>query len=107
MERSQIYGCCVPGSALILKKARALDEPGSQAPKSQLGGDVFYNAGNLGCSEGPMDDIAAIMRHLNLNQTLEIYATNPSVARDLPAWCRLSGNEFVKQVAHSYLLRHK
>jgi TusA-related sulfurtransferase len=84
-----------------------LDDPSRQASQSHLGGDVFYNAGSRGCSEGPMDDIAAIMRQLKINQTLEIYATDPSVGRDLPAWCRMSGNEFVKQEADSYLIRHK
>ncbi|HMD90026.1 MAG TPA: sulfurtransferase TusA family protein [Anaerolineaceae bacterium] len=90
-----------------LENSRSFEEAGRQAPQSRLGGDAFYDAGDRGCSEGPMDDIAAIMRRLQPKQTLEIYASDPSVARDLPAWCRLSGNEFVKQAENYYLLRHR
>lgn len=88
------------------ERGKDVVDPGVKAPQSQLGGDVFYNAGDRGCSEGPMDDIANIMRQLKGSQTLEIYATDPSVGHDLPAWCRLNGHEFVKQNVHFYLIRH-
>jgi TusA-related sulfurtransferase len=76
-----------------------------QSPQPRLGGTVFYNAGSKGCAEGPLDEIARLMRQLDSGQTLEIHATDPSVAGDLPAWCHLSGNEFVKSEADNYLIR--
>ena len=76
-------------------------------PSSQMGGNVFYNAGSKGCAEGPLDDIAGLMRKMDPGQTLEIFATDPSVAGDLPVWCRLSGHEFVNQTGDHYLIRHK
>jgi TusA-related sulfurtransferase len=58
---------------------------------SRLRAEAFYDAGSLGCAEGPMDEIAGLMQKLDPGQCLEIRATDPSVAGDLPAFCRLSG----------------
>jgi TusA-related sulfurtransferase len=78
-----------------------------QSPLAHLGGTLFYDAGSLGCAEGPLDEIARLLRQLESGQTLEIHATDPSVAGDLPAWCRLSGHQLVESKADSYLIRHK
>jgi TusA-related sulfurtransferase len=73
-----------------------------------LGADSFYyDAGDKGCGDGPLDDISRIMRQLAPGQTLEIRATDPSVAVDLPAWCRLTGNEFVAKREDRYLIRRR
>jgi hypothetical protein len=52
-------------------------------PQSQLGADAFYDAGALGCAEGPMEEIAALVRQMASGQTLEVHASDPSVAGDL------------------------
>ncbi|MFO7634986.1 MAG: sulfurtransferase TusA family protein [Caldilinea sp.] len=67
--------------------------------------DLFYNAGDKGCAFGPMDEIAALMRKMASGQTLEIHATDPSVAFDLTAWCRMTGNALVEQRDGHYLVR--
>jgi TusA-related sulfurtransferase len=77
-----------------------------QSPEASLGGDVYYDAGSKGCAEGPLDEIARLMRGLGAGQSLEIHATDPGVAKDLPAWCRLSGHSLEKQVEDHYLIRH-
>jgi tRNA 2-thiouridine synthesizing protein A len=69
--------------------------------------DAFYDAGDKGCGEGPLDDIALLMRRLSPGQTLEIRATEPSVAVDLPAWCRLTGHTMVHVAGDRYLVRRK
>jgi len=69
--------------------------------------DRLYDAGDKGCAAGPMDEIAAIMRKLQAGQTLEIRATDPSVAFDLAAWCRMTGNELVDQRNDRYLVKKK
>jgi TusA-related sulfurtransferase len=80
-------------------------------PGSELGADAFYDAGDRGCAEGPLDAIAAALRKMEPGQTLEIRATEPSVGNDLPAWCRLSGHTLVQSrvgsVGDRYLLRRK
>ena len=67
--------------------------------------DQFYDAGDKGCAFGPMDEIAALMRKMTTGQTLEVNATDPSVAFDLSAWCRMTGNALVEQRDSRYLVR--
>jgi TusA-related sulfurtransferase len=74
---------------------------------SILGADRFFDAGNQGCGEGPLDKIAGIMRNLQPGQTLEVRATDPTVAVDLPAWCRMTGHNLLAQQQDRYLIQHK
>ena len=76
-------------------------------PASLLGANSFYDAGDQGCGAGPLDEIAALMRRLTPGQTLEVRATDPSVAGDLPAWCRLVGHELVRHEGDRYLIRRR
>jgi TusA-related sulfurtransferase len=70
-----------------------------------FGADQFYDAGDQGCAMGPMDEIAAIVRKLAQGQALEIHASDPTVAIDLAAWCRMTGNVLVEERAGHYLVR--
>jgi TusA-related sulfurtransferase len=70
-----------------------------------LGADRLYDAGDKGCAAGPMDEIAALMRKMQSGQTLEIRATDPSVALDLGAWCRMTGNTLIEQRDDRYLVK--
>ena len=80
-------------------------------PVSELGADAFYDAGDRGCAEGPLDAIAGMLRKLQPGETLEIRAMEPSVANDLPAWCRLTGHRLEQSKAGAggdrYLVRRK
>ena len=78
-----------------------------QGIQPHLGGDLFYNAGSKGCAEGPIEEINRLLHTLSRGQTLEIYATDPSVAGDLPALCRLSGHTLVKSEGPYYLIQHQ
>jgi TusA-related sulfurtransferase len=78
-----------------------------QTVQPHLGGDVFYDAGAKGCAEGPLDEINRLLRPLAQGQTLEIHATDPTIAGDLPAWCRMSGHELVKIEGEYYLIQHR
>jgi TusA-related sulfurtransferase len=74
---------------------------------SIFGADAFYDAGDKGCAAGPLDEIADLMGRLASGQALEIRTTDPSVAVDLPAWCRLTGHTLVTQEGDRYLIRRK
>ncbi len=76
-------------------------------PSALLNADAFYDAGDRGCADGSLDDIAAQMRRLTPGQTLEVRATDPSVATDLPAWCRMVGHELITRDGAHYLIRRK
>jgi SAM-dependent methyltransferase/TusA-related sulfurtransferase len=72
---------------------------------SLFGADAFYDAGDQGCADGPLDEVAALLHRLSPGQTLEVRATDPSVASDLPAWCRLARHTLVKRQGDRYLIR--
>jgi len=76
-------------------------------PTALLSADAFYDAGDKGCGEGPLDEIATWMRELAPGQTLEVRATDPTVVVDLPAWCRLTGHSLIDQQGDRYLIRRK
>lgn len=98
---------------LIIWSAPMADQPtpttvttlASSAPL--FGADYFYDAGDQGCAFGPLDEIARLMRRLTPGQTLEVHATDPTVAIDLSAWCRMTGHSLVEQQGACYLLRRK
>ena len=69
--------------------------------------DAFYDAGDQGCADGPLDEVAAQLRRLAPGQTLEVRAMDPSVANDLPAWCRMTGHELVRRDGDRYLIRRR
>ena len=75
--------------------------------RARLNGDLFYDASTRGCAEGPLDEIATLMNSLVSGQTLEVHANDPSVARDLPSWCRMVGHTVIKQAKNNYLIRHQ
>jgi len=92
------------------KEATGPDTPNgrqSQGSRPGIQADEYYDAGTKGCAEGPIDDIAVKLRKMNPGQVLDIQAGDPSVAEDIPAFCRLSGHEFVKQEGDHYLVRRK
>jgi TusA-related sulfurtransferase len=72
-----------------------------------LSADAFYDAGDQGCADGPLDEVAAQLRRLAPGQTLEVRAMDPSVANDLPAWCRMTGHELVTHAGDRYLIRRR
>jgi len=93
-----------PSTAAIAAAPQAAPDPNSP---SIFGADLFYDAGDQGCAGGPLEEIARMLRRLQSGQTLEVRATDPGVAVDLPAWCRMTGHTLVDQRADRYLIRHK
>jgi len=70
--------------------------------------DVSFDGGDLDCGGGLL---LLIRRHIDpmpRGGLLEILSTDTSVEQDLPAWCRLTGNEFISWRKHgrerSYLV---
>ena len=71
---------------------------------SRFDATFFYDAEDKGCTEGPLEQIAQLAHRLSGGQTLDVRATNPSVAHDLPAWCRLAGYELLQQDGDRYVI---
>ena len=74
-------------------------------PVARFGADAFYDAGERGCTEGPLDEIAARLRRLAPGQTLEVRASGLGVPEDLPAWRRLAGHTLERRDADHFLIR--
>jgi TusA-related sulfurtransferase len=85
--------------------ALSCEVPAAARPRPRFNANTFYDAGDVGCAFGPLDEIARLMRRMEPGQTLEVRATDRSVAADLPAWCRLARHELIAQEGHRYLIR--
>ena len=57
--------------------------------------DVSFDGGDLDCGNGLLLLIRKHIDPMNPGELLEIRSTEISVDEDLPAWCRLTGNELV------------
>ena len=57
--------------------------------------DASFDGGDLDCGSGLLLLIRKHIDPLECGQLLEIRSTEISVDEDLPAWCRLTGNELV------------
>lgn len=64
-------------------------------PRHLLEPDVSFHGGNLDCGSGLLLLIRKHIDPLPPGGILEVCSTEISVEEDLPAWCRLTGNEFV------------
>lgn len=73
-----------------------MSDPGFDLPRLHpLEPAVRFDGGDLDCGSGLLLQIRRHIDPLDSGQLLEIRSTEPSVAEDLPAWCRLTGNELV------------
>jgi arsenite methyltransferase len=88
-------------------EALAVAELAAARSVSTFGADAFYDAGDKGCADGSLDEIAALLHRLSPGQTLEVRATEPSVAADLPAWCRLAKHELITHEGDRYFIRRR
>jgi TusA-related sulfurtransferase len=92
---------------LLCSGFRPDPESQAQTPLPHFNADALYDAGVKGCADGPLEEIAALMRRMSSGQTLEVHAIAPSVAGDLPAWCRMAGHELIRHEGEHYLIRRK
>jgi 5-methyltetrahydropteroyltriglutamate--homocysteine methyltransferase len=63
--------------------------------KHALNPDVSFDGGDLDCGNGLLLLIRKHIDPLDRGGLLEILSTEISVAEDLPAWCRLTGNQLL------------
>jgi 5-methyltetrahydropteroyltriglutamate--homocysteine methyltransferase len=61
-----------------------------------------FDGGDLDCGNGLLLLIRKHIDPLDPGQLLEILSSEPSVAEDLPAWCRLTGNDLVSRIEIPY-----
>lgn len=69
--------------------------------------DAVFDAGALGCGDGPLLDIAKRLKAMEPGSVLEVRSTDLGVAADLPAWCRMVGHEFLGGGTGEYAGRYR
>lgn len=81
--------------------ASATREPNPELPllaRHELAAQASFDGGDLDCGSGLLLLIRRHIDPLARGQLLEFRSTEPSVGLDLPAWCRMTGNELVSVV---------
>jgi tRNA 2-thiouridine synthesizing protein A len=72
-----------------------------------VGADAEWDAGDLGCG----DLVLRLRQRLRAmpGRVLKVIALDPGAPEDLPAWCRVTGNELVRHdpATGSYWIRAK
>ena len=67
--------------------------------RTQEGQDIAVSAvcdgGDQGCGGGLLMLMLQAMKRLAPGDVLEVRSTDPGVREDLPAWCRMTGNELL------------
>ena len=63
--------------------------------KHSRSADVSFDGGDLDCGNGLLLLIRKHLDPLSTGQVLEIISSETSVDEDLPAWCRLTGNDLL------------
>jgi 5-methyltetrahydropteroyltriglutamate--homocysteine methyltransferase len=76
--------------------------PADQKPLSP---DAVLDGGDLDCGSGLLLLIRKQIDPLNPGQILEIRSTEISVEEDLPAWCRMTGNDLLSAFKEGKKLR--
>lgn len=68
--------------------------------------DVVFDGGDLDCGSGLILLIREHMLKTPVEGILEMRSREPSVADDLPPWCRMSGHEYLGQAAGNGFSRY-
>lgn len=73
--------------------------------RAQYDVHALLDAGSGGCEEGALLKLRELMSGLDSGQVLEVRSTDPGCREDIPAWCRLTGHEFLGSKGSRYFLR--
>lgn len=66
--------------------------------------DAHYDGGETGCGELLLD-LLLFTRRQPPGTVIEVRALDPGAPLEIPAWCRLTGNELIEANHPLYLLR--
>jgi TusA-related sulfurtransferase len=78
----------------VLRQHAVADDSQRVAPP-EMTADAVCDGGDLDCGSGLLLIIRAAMNKISDGQTLEIRSTDIGVKEDLPAWCRMTENEYL------------
>jgi TusA-related sulfurtransferase len=67
----------------------------------------MWDFGDTGCEDGVLLKVRTLAARLAPGEVLEVRSTDPGAREDLPAWCRLTGYEFLAVHGPRYFLRKR
>lgn len=65
-----------------------------------------FDAGEMGCG-GLILELRRALDKLQANGLLELFARGPGAPVDIPAWCRMTGNDLILVSHPMYIIRKK
>ncbi len=63
--------------------------------------DAFWDAGEMGCGE-LLIQLRFKMADLKKGQSIKLIARDPGAPEDMPAWCKMTGHQLLKQEHPEY-----
>ena len=69
--------------------------------------DAMWDFGAAGCEEGVLLRIRNLLAGLAPGQILEIRSMDPGVREDLPAWCRMTAQEYLGASGSRYFVKRR
>lgn len=72
----------------------------------QLNPDRMFDGGDLDCGSGLILLIRENMLQVPVKEILEMRSREPTVADDLPPWCRMAGHEYLGKLAVTGFTRY-
>lgn len=80
---------------------------GVTAPRAAPAYEVhaLLDAGSGGCEEGALLKLRELISGLQPGQVLEVRSTDAGVREDLPAWCRMTGHEYLGAIGARHFVR--
>lgn len=79
------------------------DAPAAALPDAS----TVLDLGDGGCDVGATLRARNLVATLEPGQVLEIRTTDPGSREDVPAWCRMTGHEFLGASGHRYFVRKR
>ncbi|MGH7413672.1 MAG: sulfurtransferase TusA family protein [Candidatus Rokuibacteriota bacterium] len=98
-----------PGPAAMAGREAAADRGDDPAgPTAGLPTpDLMWDFGDTGCEDGALLKMRSLVARLAPGEIVEVRSTDPGAPEDLPAWCRLTGHEFLGAHGHRYFVRKR
>jgi TusA-related sulfurtransferase len=69
--------------------------------------DAVCDLGSSGCEDAALLKVRSVVGALAPGRVLEIRSTDPGLREDVPAWCRMTGHEYLGSSGPRYFVRKR
>ena len=104
--RKPVGGGPAAGASLTPARAASAGQPADPIDGTPRAA-VMRDFGAAGCEEGVLIKIRNLLAQLEAGEVLEIRSTDPGVKEDFPAWCRMTGQEYLGAWDGRYFVRRR